>query len=467
MGKYSEKRLEKLREINSKIKNDPQRPRYHFLPLAFWMNDPNGPIYYEEEYHIFYQFNPIDDIWGNIHWGHAKSKDLIYWEHLPIAIEPSKERNETQCFSGDCIINEGKPIIIYTSIGPDKLPKTGAEQWMAFGDKNMMNWEKSEDNPIMTIDIHEDLNVEDWRDPFLWKENGIWYAILGGHLVNPTRPTVLLYRSEDLYHWEFLNPLIIESRKLGKNWECPNFIQLQDKHILLVSPHKRVIYTIGSFHNNEFKPNKWKIFDYGKSFYATNFLTDRKNERKIIFGWIKGGGDIPGWNGCLSLPRVISLDNNGELCINPLPNLKNLRHKHFQKKNKMITDYYKIFPEVKCGFAFEINISLKNLSSDKFGISLDTQKRLEKKYSIGFDNNEKKFWVGKEKAKLNPFENTDCLNLHIFVDHSVFEIYINNKYCISSKIFCKDKKGFSPMLFVETGKIEIKKMDVWTLKSIW
>ena len=217
MGNLSKKALENLKEINFKVKKDPQRPVYHFLPLAFWMNDPNGPLLYQGEYHLFYQFNPFDDKWGNIHWGHAKSKDLVHWEHLPVALEPSKEKNETHCFSGDCVINEGTPTIIYTSIGPNKLPKDGAEQWMALGDNGMANWTKFGENPIMTLDIHEGLNVEDWRDPFIWKEGEYWYAVLGGHLPKPIRPAVFLYKSDDLYNWQFLNPLIIKSRKSGKN----------------------------------------------------------------------------------------------------------------------------------------------------------------------------------------------------------------------------------------------------------
>ena len=110
--------IEKARKIAEKC---PYRPTYHFLAPANWMNDPNGPIFYKGEYHLFYQHNPYGDKWGHVHWSHAKSRDLVHWEHLPIALDPSNELGEEHCFSGCCINNNGVPTIIYTSIGPKRL----------------------------------------------------------------------------------------------------------------------------------------------------------------------------------------------------------------------------------------------------------------------------------------------------------------------------------------------------------
>jgi beta-fructofuranosidase len=468
MNNRSTKILENLREINSKVKKDPQRPVYHFLPPAYWMNDPNGPIFYNGKYHLFYQFNPVDDTWGNIHWGHATSKDLVYWEHLPIALKPSNERSETHCFSGDCIINEeGTPIIIYTSIGPDKLPKDGAEQWIAIGNETMTKFTKKNENPVMTLAIHKDLEVKDWRDPFLWKEGDYWYAVLGGHLVSPTRPVLLLYRSKNLYEWEFLHPLIIGSKKRGRNWECPNFFNLGKRHMLVVSPHSRVIYSIGKYENEKFIPDTWNILDYGKCYYATNMLEDEKKERLILLGWIKGGGDISGWNGCLSLPRVLSLDVNEELVIEPLPELKRLRNQHYQLTNQSIKNIQPLFPKDNYVSTIEIKGEIDIGTSNKFGINLNSQEKINKGYSFGYDINEKRFWAGKEKAKIDLLTDSNIIKLHLFIDHSVFEIYLNNKFCISSRIFLRNKNGFNPNIFSDTGEIEIQKLDLWTLEPIW
>ena len=87
------------------------RPIFHFMPEKNWMNDPNGVVFYKGEYHLFYQYNPNGDQWGTIHWGHAKSKDLVHWEHLPIALYPSNDKGELHCFSGCAVINDGEPTI--------------------------------------------------------------------------------------------------------------------------------------------------------------------------------------------------------------------------------------------------------------------------------------------------------------------------------------------------------------------
>lgn len=104
--------MESVEKARPKAEQDPYRPEYHFLPPAQWMNDPNGTIFYKGEFHVFYQHNPYGTSWGHMHWGHAKSKDLVHWEHLPIALAPSKEKGEKHCFSGCCIINGGTPTII-------------------------------------------------------------------------------------------------------------------------------------------------------------------------------------------------------------------------------------------------------------------------------------------------------------------------------------------------------------------
>jgi len=110
---------------------DPTRPLFHVAPPAFWNNDPNGPIYHRGWYHLFYQHNPYGDDWGNMHWGHVRSRDLAHWEHLPIALWPSKESGEDHVFSGCAVLAKGRPLIFYTSIGRGQGADVHAEQWAA------------------------------------------------------------------------------------------------------------------------------------------------------------------------------------------------------------------------------------------------------------------------------------------------------------------------------------------------
>src|SRR6516164_2213201 len=142
--------------LREKLATDPQRPRYHFLPPANWMNDPNGPLQWKGEYHLFYQYNPNGAFWGNMHWGHARSKDLAHWEHLPIALWPSKSKGEEHVFSGcSTLTPDGRVMLIYTSIGK-RLP----EQWAALPeDDDLIRWRKHPANPILTEALHGRVKV--------------------------------------------------------------------------------------------------------------------------------------------------------------------------------------------------------------------------------------------------------------------------------------------------------------------
>jgi beta-fructofuranosidase len=132
----------------TKARSDPTRPVYHFRPPAQWMNDPNGTIFHNGFYHLFYQHNPYGDTWGNMHWGHARSRDLVRWEHLPIALWPSKELGEDHCFSGCASLNgDGVPMLFYTSVSGQR-PN---EQWAAVGDQDLLQWSKSRDNPVLDV----------------------------------------------------------------------------------------------------------------------------------------------------------------------------------------------------------------------------------------------------------------------------------------------------------------------------
>ena len=469
MDKNKEKKpyLEMYRNARLRAEDCHLRPKYHFIAPANWMNDPNGPIYYKGEYHIFYQHNPYGAQWGNVHWGHAKSKDLVQWEHLPIALIPSVDKGETHCFSGSCIVIDNTPTILYTSLGPNKPPATKAEQWIATSSDDMVSWQKYENNPVLTQKIHKKLDVRDWRDPFVWKENNEWYAVLGGHLINPRRPVVLLYKSSDFYTWEFIGPLCIEDRKKGKNWECPNFFPIKDKYILIVSPHNKVIYAVGDYNNNSFTPNHWYALDHGRLFYATNEMKDPRN-RIILWAWIRATG-IKGWNGCLSLPRILSLSPDNKLKYAPLPELEKLRKKHYKFSNIVISqNFNEILKKIRSKH-LEIAIEFELLDAKSFGIQLfnSDSKSINQAESIGYDQSNKILWSGKDKVNFILENNSKKLNLHIFIDNSIIEVFANHRECITGQIISKRNLPFNIDLFTTGGKVKVNSLDIWEIKSIW
>ena len=148
----------------AKASADPNRPVYHFHPPAYWNNDPNGTVWYKGWHHLFYQYNPYAAVWGHMHWGHARSRDLVSWEHLPIALWPSTEKGEEHVFSGAATAGpDGRPWLFYTSIG-----QRAPEQWLAMPeDDDLIAWKKHPANPVLTTGIHGTLEVNEWRDPFL------------------------------------------------------------------------------------------------------------------------------------------------------------------------------------------------------------------------------------------------------------------------------------------------------------
>lgn len=460
--------MESIKKAKINAEKCPYRPEYHFLAPANWMNDPNGPIYYKGEYHLFYQHNPYGEDWGNIHWGHAKSKDLVNWEHLPIALTPSSDLGEKHCFSGCCVNNKGVPTIIYTSIKSEKSIATEAEQWMATSSDDMITWQKSSHNPVLSLNLHDNLDVRHWRDPYVWKEEENWYMILGGHIHNMQAGVVLLYKSSNLEQWEYLYPLCEgeeRNRITGSNWECPNFFPLNNKHILIISPHKKVIYNIGIYKNHKFKPGKWRFLDHGRSFYAPNTMID-KNGRVIMWAWVREGG-TGGWNGCLTLPRILSLGDDNSMRFTPAPELQLLRTNHIHLENVLITPKSKnILGNIR-GSCLEIIGTMEVATAGKFGFKIFQNNNYENGEIIEIKAEKRFLRVGKEKSKIDFLLNENLIKFHIFIDRSVVEVYLNDKECLTCRIYPKILESDYIDVFSTEEDINLRSLDIWKLKSIW
>lgn len=220
---------------------DPLRPVYHFRPPAQWTNDPNGTIYHDGWYHLFYQHNPFAPQWGPMYWGHARSRDLVRWEHLPIALAPSHELGETHCYSGCAAVNgQGQPLLFYTSVSLGKndqgknVQTRPCEQWAAVSD-DWIAWRKHPGNPMLPP--QPDFR-EDWRDPFFFRHEGRAFIVVG-----MCGPGTALYEAEDdtLSRWTYRGLISDLSA------ECPNFFPLQGKFVYLSSPFNAVEYRVGDF----------------------------------------------------------------------------------------------------------------------------------------------------------------------------------------------------------------------------
>ena len=181
---------------------DDYRPGYHLAPPAGWMNDPNGVVYFRGEYHVFYQHHPFEAKWGPMYWGHAKSADLVHWQHLPIALAPGDDFDRDGCFSGSAVVCGDTLALIYT--GHTWLGDVGDERYIrqvqclatsVDGIRFVKHGAVIETAPQDTI-MH-------FRDPKVWQEDDDWYLIAGARLGDV--PLLPLYRSTDLHTWEFLD----------------------------------------------------------------------------------------------------------------------------------------------------------------------------------------------------------------------------------------------------------------------
>lgn len=456
------------------------RPIYHFLPEENWMNDPNGLCWYQGMYHLFYQYNPTGDEWGNIHWGHAVSKDCIHWHTIPIALYPSHELGEIHCFSGCADVTEEFPMIYYTSIG---LPKDGrdcqhgAEQWCAVSYDGMMTWEKHKSNPILKKEDHHNITVSEWRDPFVRKESDGWYMVLGA--VVEEKGSVLLYRSKDRIHWEYLKILWQSDNKAEKVWECPNYFRLGDKDVLVVSPNSMPRYWYGKADaNHEFIPQGEGIIDHSgwEGFYAPNSFEDGIG-RRIMIGWLtengRGSLEIPGWKGVHSLPRVLTMEEDG-LHMNPLPQINSLRGEWEEYKNLMLNG---VWTAQLRGKALEIQVTFfkKNVGTC-LKIQVFTSPDKTERTSISWERETDRIWIDREysnhsgktsKKKLHCPAVTmknGMVALDIFLDYSTLEVFVSGKEVISTRVYPEGEDSDRVCLCASDSKVE--KVTVYKMNSI-
>jgi fructan beta-fructosidase len=300
------------------------RPRFHFTPEKNWINDPNGLIYYGGEYHMFYQYNPYENIWGHMSWGHAVSKDLIHWTELPVAL---KEEGEIAIFSGSAVMdpmntsgfvkkNGQVPMIaIYTADIKDK----NQSQHIAYSLDSGRTFTKFEFNPVI------DLDRKDFRDPkVFWYEPARRWVMLA---VLADQKKIKFFHSKTLKAWTMMS----EFGPVGDTsgiWECPDLFRVpvigspgNYKWVLLNSPAPYMQYFVGDFNGTKFtnENRNDKIYrpDYGPDYYAAiTFNNMISSIGPVSIGWVNNwlyGKQIPTdvWRGAMSLPRSLAVKRVG------------------------------------------------------------------------------------------------------------------------------------------------------------
>lgn len=413
---------------------DSLRPQFHFRPPGNWMNDPNGPIFHRDYYHMFYQHNPYGDAWGHMHWGHSRSKDLVHWEHLPVALWPSEPSGEKHCFSGCAALNaKGEPMIFYTSIGHPR-----PECWIALPeDSDLIRWKKFHGNPILT-EASPGTNYYDFRDPFVFKHQNRTFMVHGGNLnkAKGGQAVVSLYEAEnpELTKWKYRSIPFHHPDPKVVNIECPLFFPLDGKFVLITSPHRACDYFIGKFDPDagKFTFEIQGMLDHSSQFYAPNCLEDSQG-RRILWGWIRGFPERQGWNGCLSVPRILSI-RNGRLVQTPAPEVARLRQRELGNG--------KLPAQAEIEFVWQPEKSNSELPLFEGG------------QPVRINNGELELL--KARIKL-PDQNR--IQFRIFFDRSVTEVFLNDgSESITRVARLKEGAPFAKM---------VSDLKVWELKSIW
>ncbi|MDO5882930.1 glycoside hydrolase family 32 protein [Ligilactobacillus animalis] len=431
-----------------KLNNDRYRLGYHVSAPAGWINDPNGFCYYKGYYHIFYQYHPYSADWGPMHWGHARSKDLVHWESLPIALAPDTKADEDGCFSGSAIVKDDVLYLIYTGHhyyddgDPDHFWQN---QNLAYSTDGI-NFTKYENNPIIAS-APED-NTHHFRDPKVWEKDGKYYMILGSQGKDGVGRAII-YRSDDLKDWQYLGE-IAKANGLtteGFMWECPDFFELAGKDILLLSPQGieaqgqkylnlfQTGYFVGNFDysTNTFEHGGFTELDHGHDFYATQ-TTLAPDGRRLVFGWMdmwesRFPEKADGWAGALTLLRELELKDD-QLYMRPVKEAVQLRTAEISAWNKQVTE-----KTLLCENEHQAEIDLTLTTDQAFELAFTDQ---DKQVKLTFDQATHTFTLLNGDARYASIKPNSELKLQIFIDTSSLEIFINDGEAVFTERFYFD-----------------------------
>jgi len=453
----------------TKLAADPHRPQYHFLPAANWMNDPNGPIYWQGKYHMFYQYNPNGAFWGDMHWGHAESSDMVHWKHLPVALAPTPGGPDKDgVFSGCAVIDNGVPTAIYTGVNPEV-------QCIATSGGGLVEWKKYGANPVIGGPPRA-TPVTGFRDPDVWKEGDTWLMALGSGF-RGKGGAVLLYESKDLRRWNYLHPLITgkmgahagdnkDTVASGEMWECPDFFPLDGRHLLMVSTEGKVKYMLGAYADRRFQSETAGAMDYG-SYYAARTMANT-GERRILWGWLLEARSVDaqraaGWSGVMSLPRELGLDG-GSLQIRPAAEVAMLRGKRLGAD--------------AAGDCLEIQAEIDPGDAQQAGLKLRAAPDASEQTLVYYDRAARLLAVDKSKSSVNPAADRkmqsgpfqlapgEPLRLHAYLDGSVIEIFANDRACLTVRVYPEGPRSMGLGLFSSGGKARLASWQAWEMRPI-
>ncbi len=472
-----------LRIINTRY-----YPKYHIAAPGGWINDPNGFCYYKGEYHLFYQYHPHTAQWGPMHWGHVVSDDLIHWNHLPVALAPTEDYDRNGCFSGSAIEKDGKLYLVYTGHRDTPEIPEGFRQTQNIAiSEDGVHFAKYPENPVAVAPEDEQIHVGDFRDPKVLKneENDKYYMVVGSRTPDRLTGQIVLFESEDLIKWEFVNIMARAEGNEGFMWECPNFANIEGHDILIISPQgiKRELnkymnvfqsgYFMGKvdYDKGVYIHGKFELLDYGFDFYAPQ-ITEAPDGRTLMIGWADMWYNImpeqeDGWAGMMSVPREIHV-KNGKVFTTPIKELENLRTA--EKSYENLTFYKPMKFDGVSGDCGELILDIDLTETAEFEIYLRASKDKTQKTVLSYNKALELFKFNRDEAGAGgdgerecPVVAADKMKLQIFLDRSLVEIFINDgEKVMTSRIY--PRADSTDIIFVpKDGAFKIDSLKFYEL----
>ena len=476
----------------TKLYTEQYRPQFHFSPATNWCNDPNGLVYNNGTYHLFYQYNPFGNQWGHMTWGHATSKDLIHWKHLPIAIP---EENGIMIFSGTCVVDKnntsgfGKDekipmVAVYTA----HIENKNQSQSIAYSLDDGITWTKYANNPVL------DLHKVDFRDPkIFWHEPKKYWVM---SVMLPVEHIVQFYSSLNLKEWKHLSDFGPAGDTSGV-WECPDLtaVPVEDmlgkkKWVLQMSMNAAMQYFIGEFDGENFinETPLTKILrpDYGPDYYAAIAYNQLPaSALPTVIGWVNNwnyANDIPTtpWKSAMALPRNLSvkkINNEWTLIQRPVSVTNSLRKELFKANDIKVSN--KTTLPVKSS-QFELQVDIQPAAGATCGIRLAAGS--SNYFEIGYNAVTKTFYIDRSKSghvvfndnfkKLSRFEKTIALknkkiHLQVYYDNSIVEIFVNDGEAVFTAQLFTDKKNAEISFFNSGATGKFSKIKLWAMKPVW
>lgn len=497
------------------------RPQVHFSPKEKWMNDPNGMVYYEGEYHLFYQYYPDSTVWGPMHWGHAISNDLVHWEHLPIALYPD---SLGYIFSGSAVVDwkntsgfgseDNPPLIaIFTyhdMKGERANTNTFQSQAIAYSNDKGRTWIKYEGNPVVP-----NPGIRDFRDPkVIWDSNSEQWV-----MVFAAQDQIKIYASKNLKDWQHLSDFGKEYGSHAGVWECPDlfplYLEAEDKTywVLLLSINpggpnggSATQYFVGDFDGKQFilddrfqsqvdklesgeEQAVW--LDYGRDNYAGVTWSDIPEEdgRRIFLGWMSNWDyarlvPTEAWRSAMTMPRNLTL-----YATDAGPRLRQAWVKEVEKleieaktlANRTVEDTINLFslaPEQAVEARLKLQVKSISAGITRFGIMLVNEE--EDYYILGYDVSKQQFFSDRTAAGDHSFSDKFAAAVHtapyrlegkeldfdIVIDRSSIELLAaNGTVALTDLVF--PKQDFHKLIFfTDDGSVEVSG-SIAPLQSIW